>query len=60
MVSSAMPKVPLPSSRLGPGDMAGDTLDLGIVKAVDRDFVIRREQPEFRVDGACGFRAPAG
>jgi hypothetical protein len=40
--------------------MAGDTLDLGIVKAVDRDFVIRREQPEFRVDGACGFRAPAG
>jgi hypothetical protein len=32
--------------------MAGDTLDFGIVKTVDHDFVIRPEQPEFRVDGA--------
>jgi hypothetical protein len=35
------PKGALHSSRLRSGDVAGDTLDFGIVEIVDHDLVIR-------------------
>jgi hypothetical protein len=42
----------LDAAGLRSADVAGDTLDLGIVKAVDDDFVVWSEEPEF-----CANRA---
>ena len=41
-------------SGLGPADVAGDALDIRVVKAVYDDLVIGSEQPELCVDGAGG------
>src|SRR6266436_8742985 len=47
----------LHSSRLGSADVAGDALDLGVVKTVDDDLVIRPQQPKLCIDGAGGARS---
>ena len=45
LVSSATPKAPL-------ADVAGDTIDFGVVKTVYDDLVIGPQQPKLCVDGA--------
>src|SRR5262249_51296123 len=51
----------LHSTGLRAADMAGDTFDLRIVEAIDDDFVVGPEQPEFRADrtGSAAL-GPAG
>ncbi len=38
------------ASRLRPGDVAGHTLDLGVVEAIDHDFVVGTEPTKIRAD----------
>jgi hypothetical protein len=40
------------ASGLGPGDVAGDTLDFGVVEAIDHDLVIGADPSKIRADRA--------
>jgi hypothetical protein len=40
------------ASGLGPGDVAGDTLDFGVVEAVDHDLIVGAEPAKIRTDRA--------
>jgi hypothetical protein len=53
-------KSALHPSGLGSAYVAGDALDLGVVKTVDDDLVIRPQQPKLCVDRAGGAALGAG
>jgi hypothetical protein len=40
------------AAGLGPGDVAGDTLDFGVVEAVDHDLIVGAEPSKIRADRA--------
>jgi len=43
---------PFTPPGLGPGDVAGDTVDFGVVEAVDHDLIVGAEPSKIRADRA--------